>query len=276
MAKTSIEINDLYKTTSGQFLGKVLNDALVYNDKNELVDNDTSKLLNVILPFIGDPVKLISLLTPVIKWQLLGFPPTTTIKSITDGTTPSNPAEGILNIKDVMTTIKNLIASPENFANFFISLLSANDKNQGIFSDVVINTTKDKDPITFTQAMESSKPFHDAINNKLKDAFNKLSPYLTQYNINDWLEAIIKTFTSDDKLNIDFIDFSKKIKDLSSNKDFIDALDLINNSDKDTIDKNWNKILSLLGVKNDTFTADSPLGMILDFLKLMNQLLILS
>ncbi|WP_308150223.1 hypothetical protein [Spiroplasma sp. AdecLV25b] len=267
MAKTSIDINNLYKTTSNQFLGKALNEALVYNERNELVDIDTNKLLKVVLPFIANPMKLIEILIPVIKWQVLGFPPTTTIKTIIDGTTASEPDKGILNINDVLTTVKNLITSPENFATFFTNLLSANDKNQGIFSDVVINASKDKDPTTFTQTMESSKLFHDAINNKLKDAFNMLSPSLAQYNINDWLEAIIKTFTSDDKLNINFIDFSKKIKDLSVNKGFKDAIDLIKSSNKDNIDNNWNEILSDLGVKDKTFTTDSPLGMILDFLK---------
>lgn len=268
MVKTSIDINDLYKTTSSQFFGEALNDALVYNDQKQLVDIDATKLLTTILPFINNPVKLISLLTPVIKWQILGFAPTTTIKTITDGSTPSDVNKGILNIKDVITTVKNLIASPENFANFFINLLSANDKNQGIFSDVVINTTKDNNPTTFIQAIEESKPFHDAINDKLKDAFNMLTPYLKQYNINNWLETIIKTFTSDDNLNIDFIDFSDKIKKIFENQDLINALKLINNSTKNTIDNNWNKIISLLGVNQEgSFAPDSPLGMILALLQ---------
>lgn len=184
MVKTSIDINDLYKKTSSQFFGKALNYALVYNDKKQLVDIYANKLLTTILPFINNPEKLISLLTTVIKWQILGFAPTTTIKTITDGSTPSDVKNGILNIKDVMTTVKNLIASPENFANFLINLLSAGDENQGLFSDVVINETKDNNPTTFTQAIEDSKPFHDAINDKLKDAFNMLPPYLKQYNIN--------------------------------------------------------------------------------------------
>lgn len=268
MVKTSIDINDLYKTTSSQFFGEALNDALVYNDQKQLVDIDATKLLTTILPFMGNPAKLISLLTPVIKWQILGFAPTTTIKTITDGSTPSDVNKGILNIKDVMTTVKNLIASPENFANFFINLLSANDKNQGIFSDVVINTTKDNNPTTFTQAIEDSKPFHDAINDKLKNAFKMLAPYLKQYNINNSLETIIKTFTSDDNLNIDFIDFSDKIKKLFENQDLIKALKLINNSTKNTIEDNWNEIISLLGVNQEgSFAPDSPLGMILALLQ---------
>ncbi|MBE4704068.1 hypothetical protein [Spiroplasma platyhelix] len=268
--KTSVDLNGLIYNLSDKqtTFGDIFNNAITY-DGEKATDFDLNKFATEFQSIVAltpeNIINLISSLIPVIKYQFFGINPTTTLTKITTKE-PTNATKGIINVKDILKIVEDILLSKDGFTNFIAKIFLPQSEGQFNLENYVTFDFTCKSNKTLSETL---LPIKDKINTNLNDFYTQvIEPAMKNSYVADILKKIkedLENLTTD--FEFELSQFQEILNVLTGIWPFLEKITTYET--KEAMLADWTNLWTTLGLQGNgetDFIKDSVLDQLKKFL----------